>query len=87
MDLTTVWIVSAIVIAILSGLIGGYAMRQIERLDVATGRRTEFDIAQDYGSNVGFYWPWTPLYALAMLSCVVPSGYLALVFLLWVARS
>lgn len=74
----------AIAIAVPAGIVGDYAARRCGALDMATGRRTEFDIAQDYGSNRGFYWPWSPLYALAMLICVVPSGFLILMFICWV---
>jgi hypothetical protein len=38
-----------------------YSANQCTRLDVATGRRDSKSLADDYGSNRGWHWPWTPI--------------------------
>lgn len=41
-----------------------FAVIRCDRLDVETGRRDGND---GYGSNRGFYWPWTPIIWLCVI--------------------
>lgn len=49
-----------------------YAANRNDHLDVETGRRDSLD----YGSNRGWYWPWTPLIQVCfagILLCIFGS--------------
>ena len=51
-----------------------FAVHRVEYLDVATGRRDGND---DYGSNRGWYWPWTPIIQVCffgMIFCIIYGG-------------
>lgn len=61
---------------VLSMLIASYSRQRLTELDVASGRRDRMALIDDYGSNRGWYWPWTPIYALSMLLNVVSGLYL-----------
>lgn len=76
--------VIALTIAIPACIAADYCSKRCGALDVAAGRRSWGDVAKDYGSDRGFYWPWSPLYLLTMLVAVVPVGFLILMFIAWV---
>jgi hypothetical protein len=38
-----------------------YAESRCTRLDVAAGRRDAGALVDDYGSNRGWHWPWSPI--------------------------
>jgi hypothetical protein len=47
-----------------------YALDRCERRDVETGRRDGMALADGYGSNRGWHWPWSPIAVL----CAVLFG-------------
>lgn len=44
-----------------------YAAQRCTILDVETGRRDAGALRDDYGSNRGWYWPWSPLSILGIV--------------------
>lgn len=56
-----------------------YCAKQCTRRDVLAGRRDAMALSDDYGSNRGFYWPWSPLYVLAMLPAALAFGWICLI--------
>lgn len=49
-----------------------YSVRRTDHLDVSTERRDSLD----YGSDHGWYWPWTPIIQLCFVGimlCVIAS--------------
>lgn len=44
------------------------AVHRVEHIDVATGRRDGND---GYGSNRGWYWPWTPIIQVSFVSFII----------------
>jgi len=59
----------------LAQFIGGavvalWAADQCTKLDVATGRREAMALIDDYGSNRGWYWPWTPLVQIGFVAAL-----------------
>jgi hypothetical protein len=50
-----------------------FAVNRCDHLDVETGRRDDLD----YGSNRGWYWPWSPLTLICfigILACLFLAG-------------
>ena len=47
-----------------------YASIQCTRCDVAIGRRDRMALLDDYGSNRGWHWPWTPLVQIGFVSTI-----------------
>ncbi len=43
-----------------------YSVNRVNHLDVETGRRDG-----DYGSNYGWYWPWTPLIQVCFVGIII----------------
>lgn len=56
-----------LVVFLISLAVGSYASYRCDLLDVETGRRDTIT----YGSNRGWYWPWSPLCALAFFTGVL----------------
>lgn len=52
----------AFTILLLSASAAAYCSYRCDRLDIETGRRDPMILSDDYGSNIGFYLPWTYLY-------------------------
>ncbi len=44
-----------------------YAVSRTEKLDVETGR---LDGDDGYGSNRGWYWPWTPIIQVSFVGMI-----------------
>jgi hypothetical protein len=60
-----IWIAAALFILLMA------ALHRVEHLDVTTGRR---DGGNTYGSNRGWYWPWTPVIQVCffgMIYCII----------------
>lgn len=53
-----------------------WGMAMSTRRDVATGRRERMALYDDYGSNRGWHWPWSPMALfgfLLLLTCPVTA--------------
>jgi hypothetical protein len=60
-----IWIAAALFLLMM------FAVHRTEKLDVETGRRDGND---GYGSNRGWYWPWTPIIQVCffgIIFCIV----------------
>lgn len=60
-----IWIAAALFIILMA------AVHRVEHLDVTTGHREGND---GYGSNRGWYWPWTPIIQVSffgVIYCIV----------------
>lgn len=62
-----IWIVLIIGGAILMA----YSADHCTQLDVQSNRRDQMALVDDYGSNRGFYWPWSALHVLGALMTLV----------------
>lgn len=68
---------TAFIILLLSGSLVAYSSYRCEQLDIATGRRDPLIATDDYGSNRGFYWPWSPVYLISIGTGLSALCYLA----------
>lgn len=62
-----IWIAAALFVLMM------FAVNRTDHLDVETGRRD----CLDYGSNRGWYWPWTPIIQVSffgIIFCVLASA-------------
>lgn len=57
-----IWLSAALFILCMVGV------HRVEHLDVATGQRDGDD---GYGSNRGWYWPWTPIIQVSFVGMIV----------------
>lgn len=48
-----------------------YAIHRNTHLDVETGRRDSMSLRDDYGSNRGYYWPWTPIIQVCFFGMLI----------------
>lgn len=48
-----------------------FSTMQCTRCDVARGRREPMALRDDYGSNRGWHWPWTPLAQIGFVGIIV----------------
>lgn len=48
-----------------------YAIERNKHLDVETGRRDSMSLRDDYGSNRGYYWPWSPIIQVCFIGILV----------------
>lgn len=66
-------------------ILHGWAEDQCTNLDVATSRRDQMALADDYGSNRGWYWRWKIISIPAALLAapgllLMAASFLALMF-------
>jgi hypothetical protein len=66
----------AFIFLLLFGSLATYSVHRCDLLDVQTGRRDPGCLQDDYGSNIGFYWPWSPLYIGGLFGGFVSLCYL-----------
>lgn len=59
-----IWLSAAVFLFFLCS----YAVGRTDHLDVETGRRDGND---GYGSNRGWYWPWTPIIQISFVGIIV----------------
>lgn len=57
-----IWLAAALFVLLM------IAVHRVANLDVATGRRDGND---GYGSNSGWYWPWTPIIQVCFVGMIV----------------
>lgn len=64
------WVAAIVQVAIGFTLVA-YGQHRCLLLDVATGRRDRMALVDDYGSNRGYYWPWSPMMQVGFLACLL----------------